>query len=255
LSLAPGVPDVAFGAAACRALDALLDRDLPRAVGVLDDAAMAAIGHGSIAPLHHWGLWVLLQTVYADGAAAREQLGGSPMAMRAVNRAGLRYAEAIVAGRNGQPDQASELHRQADRLIAVQHWWRRLLQLIVHEAALADGWGEPVAGLRSLLAEFDRAGDDRAARTCRDLLRAAGAAVPRRGRGDSRVPERLSALGVTSREMDVLTLVAQGLTNAQIAERLFLSTRTVDTHVANLLGKTGSASRVHLGTRLGELTP
>jgi len=48
-------------------------------------------------------------------------------------------------------------------------------------------------------------------------------------------------LGVTSREMDVLTLVAQGMTNAQIAARLFLSTRTVDHHVANLLAKTGAA--------------
>ena len=57
------------------------------------------------------------------------------------------------------------------------------------------------------------------------------------------MPARLRAAGVTSREMDVLTLVAQGLTNAQIAERLFLSRRTVETHVANLLGKTGAGTR------------
>ena len=42
----------------------------------------------------------------------------------------------------------------------------------------------------------------------------------------------------SSREMDVLTLVAQGMTNAQVAARLSLSTRTVDHHVANLLAKT-----------------
>ena len=35
----------------------------------------------------------------------------------------------------------------------------------------------------------------------------------------------------------MLGLVAQGLTNAQVAERLYLSPRTVDTHVANLLAR------------------
>lgn len=50
----------------------------------------------------------------------------------------------------------------------------------------------------------------------------------------------------TSREMDALTLVAQGMTNAQVAARLFLSTRTVDHRVANLLAKTGATGRAEL---------
>ena len=49
--------------------------------------------------------------------------------------------------------------------------------------------------------------------------------------------------------MDVLALVAQGLTNVEIAERLFLSRRTVETHVANLLAKTGASNRAHLVRR------
>ncbi len=44
----------------------------------------------------------------------------------------------------------------------------------------------------------------------------------------------------------MLALVGTGLTNAQTAERLFLSRRTVDTHVAQLLAKTGSADRHEL---------
>jgi DNA-binding NarL/FixJ family response regulator len=64
------------------------------------------------------------------------------------------------------------------------------------------------------------------------------------------VPPRLQAVGVTSREMDVLHLVALGLTNAEIAERLFLSRRTVETHVANLLAKTGAPSRAGLAPYL-----
>jgi DNA-binding NarL/FixJ family response regulator len=80
------------------------------------------------------------------------------------------------------------------------------------------------------------------------VLREAGAPVPRRGRGTSEVPEHLRRLGVTSREVDVLALVAQGLPNAVIAQRLFLSPRTVETHVANLLAKTGAAGRAELAS-------
>jgi DNA-binding NarL/FixJ family response regulator len=75
------------------------------------------------------------------------------------------------------------------------------------------------------------------------VLRRAGAPVPRQGRGDSTVPARLRVCGVTSREMDVLALVAQGLTNGAIAERLVLSPRTVETHVASLVAKTKVTGR------------
>ncbi|HEY9375823.1 MAG TPA: helix-turn-helix transcriptional regulator, partial [Jiangellaceae bacterium] len=71
----------------------------------------------------------------------------------------------------------------------------------------------------------------------------------RLGRGDTAVPARLRSYGVTSREMDVLQLVAQGLTNGAIAERLVLSPRTVETHVANLVAKTKVTGRSGL-TRL-----
>ncbi|WP_131763627.1 helix-turn-helix domain-containing protein, partial [Actinomadura fibrosa] len=71
----------------------------------------------------------------------------------------------------------------------------------------------------------------------------------RAGRGRAAVPAALRAAGVTSREMDVLALVTDGLTNRQIAQRLFLSPRTVDTHVGNLLAKTGAADRTELRAR------
>ena len=76
------------------------------------------------------------------------------------------------------------------------------------------------------------------AAACRALLRSAGAPVPRPA-GDGDVPGPLRALGVTEREADVLRLVAQGLGNREIAERMFLSPRTVEKHVASLLAKTG----------------
>jgi DNA-binding NarL/FixJ family response regulator len=69
------------------------------------------------------------------------------------------------------------------------------------------------------------------------------------------VPAALRAAGVTSREMDVLALVSTGMTNAEIAARLFLSPRTVETHVASLLAKLGAADRRQLRGRVGAQTP
>jgi DNA-binding NarL/FixJ family response regulator len=54
--------------------------------------------------------------------------------------------------------------------------------------------------------------------------------------------QRRSA-GLTSREIDVLHLVADGLTNAEIAERLVLSERTVHAHLRSIFDKLGVSSR------------
>lgn len=52
--------------------------------------------------------------------------------------------------------------------------------------------------------------------------------------------------GLTEREVEVIQLVAQGLSDRQIADQLFISHRTVTTHVGNLLGKTQTANRTEL---------
>lgn len=63
-----------------------------------------------------------------------------------------------------------------------------------------------------------------------------------------------ATLGLTARELDVLRLVANGLTDAQIAEQLYLSPHTVHRHLANIRTKTNQPSRsaaVAQATRLG----
>src|SRR5262249_1896047 len=150
----------------------------------------------------------------------------------------LGYADAVAAGRCGRPGEANDLLGPAEAGMASRSWWRHRVRLLVAEDALAHRWGGPVGWAREGLAVFVRPGDDGLAARCREVLRRAGAPVPRRGRGDTAVPARLRGWGVTSREMDVLALVAEGLTNVAIAERLVLSPRTVETHVANLVAKT-----------------
>ena len=63
--------------------------------------------------------------------------------------------------------------------------------------------------------------------------------VPRRPTADTRA----HPAGLTRRQADVLALIADGLTNAEIADRLVLSVRTVDTHVAAILDRLGVRSR------------
>jgi len=50
--------------------------------------------------------------------------------------------------------------------------------------------------------------------------------------------------GLTQREAEILSLIAHGLTNGEIAERLFLSNHTVKTHINRIFAKTGSRDRV-----------
>ena len=84
-------------------------------------------------------------------------------------------------------------------------------------------------------------------------LRERGAHAVRRG---PRRTTRANPANLTARELDVLALLASGMRNAEVAERLFLSRRTVDHHVSSILRKLGAGSRgeaVATAARLGVL--
>jgi DNA-binding NarL/FixJ family response regulator len=66
----------------------------------------------------------------------------------------------------------------------------------------------------------------------------------RRPDGPSPLPRQLD--GVTTREREILTLIATGLANSEIADRLHLSLPTVKTHVGRLLTKCGARDRAQL---------
>ena len=64
---------------------------------------------------------------------------------------------------------------------------------------------------------------------------------------------RANPAGLTARPLEVLALLGEGLTNAEIAERLVVSTRTAEHHVAAVLDKLGAATRHEAAQRAAEL--
>jgi DNA-binding CsgD family transcriptional regulator len=99
-----------------------------------------------------------------------------------------------------------------------------------------------VTALRNALGqqEFDAAWADGTGLSPEDTI-----AYAQRGRGQRGRPAS-GWESLTPTERDVVRLVSEGLTNAVIAARLFISPRTVQTHLTHIYTKLGLASRVQL---------
>ncbi len=253
----PGDPEVLYSTWGLARVTASLFLDDPSRALRESEAGISYGGDTALMPPRRaWGYYAILQAAFGrDGRAAVEQAHAASAAI-GWNEGYLCYAQAVLEGREGHRERASALAEEGSALLApYAPWWNHLARRLIAQAALRDGWGQPAAWLREAAAEFQASGHARLASACRGILRRAGERVPRSGRGTAQVPAQMRRLGITSREMDVFLLVARGISNAEIAQRLFISPKTVETHVASLVAKTGQAGRRELVGHAARFVP
>jgi DNA-binding NarL/FixJ family response regulator len=125
---------------------------------------------------------------------------------------------------------------------ALDALWTRLDlgdALVTSDTALAK---DVVAGVADAA---DRRGAQVIGDAARMRLRSLGVRTWRRGPG--------GGAALTDRERAIAHLIAQGASNPEIARQLFLSRKTVERHVSNVLKKAGARNRAELAARVAEL--
>ena len=149
-------------------------------------------------------------------------------------------AEGQVRRSLGEPGAADCFQSALDRLSAYEQSLlaSRVRLEMAHLLKESDRAGA-VAWGRAALVSFQRMGASRDADEAARLLRQLGIS----GRTGTRVPSPSYSGRLTRREEEVLGLVARGLSNREIAERLFISPKTTEHHISQVLGKLGAKSR------------
>ncbi|MGI5445658.1 helix-turn-helix transcriptional regulator [Streptomyces sp. CA-243310] len=222
-----------------------------------------AIAHGFALGQHRyaWPLLLAAATAEADARGLPIADPGREAALKALRAAARTLATPVPVWAAHAEYVRSELLRAEGRDSTAD--WTAVVDVIrplarpyllaragyrLGEALLVAGGDRETAAelLREAHATAERLGSRR---LCEDLaLLAQRARVPLDApdpHGAPPTPEvdPAEALGLTSRERDVLRLVATGSTNRRIAEELFISPKTASVHVSNILAKLGVAGR------------
>ncbi len=195
-----------------------------------------------------WALPDLIEAaVQSDERAEAERYFGELEALAAATNASFlrateRYAYAIVSGDEGAYNDAlsSDLRNwpcfHGRLLLNYGRWLRRNRRI-----------AESRAPLRAARQSFDALGFDSMAETARQELRASGETSMRR------TPDVRDQL--TPQELQIAEMAADGLSNREIGQKLYLSHRTVESHLYRIFPKLGISSRGQLRLALPDATP
>jgi DNA-binding CsgD family transcriptional regulator len=210
---------------------------------------------GHLAPYAPSALYVLMDLVEAAVRTGRHaEAAAHVAAMQAANLAAISPRLALVVGASAAmvapDDQALKIYAESLALPGIARWQ-------FDHARVRLAYGELLRRKRALtqareqlnlaLATFERLGARPWVDRTTAELRASGQTKPRAG---DNVLDRL-----TPQEFEIAALAASGLTNKQIAERLFLSHRTVGGHLHRAFPKLGIATRAALRDALENLPP
>jgi DNA-binding CsgD family transcriptional regulator/tetratricopeptide (TPR) repeat protein len=168
--------------------------------------------------------WVWGQALAADSRWARGEVGFWMWKAGAINEPPDAAAEPFALHMNGRWKEAADAWHDID---------------CPYEEALALAEGDEEAMLEAITI-FDGLGARPAARIVRSRLRAMGVAHIPQG---PRLETRANPAGLTNRQVEVLGLMAEGLSNGEIADRLYISKKTTEHHVSAVLAKLGASTR------------
>src|ERR1700733_4000096 len=219
---------------------ALADRDLAAARSWADEAVATRTGL--------WLAWALSARARVAIAAGEPEQAGRDAQDALTCGAGIEACLFVpdilecLAALAGQDDS----HREAARLFGAAEGIRQRFGSVRFKIYDADHQAS-MAALRDALgdSDFDSAWAEGAALSTEEAI-----AYAQRGRGQRKRPA--SGWGsLTPTELDVVRLVSEGLTNNDIAARLFISARTVQTHLTHVYTKLGRPPRVQLAQEAG----
>jgi DNA-binding CsgD family transcriptional regulator len=165
-----------------------------------------------------------------------------------IPRLGKLQGEALAAlGRTGEAEAVLRAAGEAAREQGARPLLWRLhvaLGAVLHTQGRRDDAEQAYAAARSVVEDLATTIPDEALRE--EFWRHAHACLPTSHRPSPRNPTKRAYGGLTAREREVVTLIARGLSNRQIAEALFVSERTVETHSSHIRDKLNCTSRAQV---------
>ena len=181
----------------------------------------------------------------ADGYARRAEEDAARLDLRLPTALALRSRAAVLLAR-GEPREAARLaHQSAAAAAAVAaHLQAAFSRSLEARALIAAGEREgAIALLRDVERQLDECGSLRVRDEMRSELRRLGTRHHTRKPGSGETGGRAE---LSKRELEVAALIADRKTNREIAAALFLSAKTVESHIRNIFDKLGVSSRAEV---------